>query len=62
MTFLPAEILARLVTLKVMNESLINHEVLEGLLFRGRTITKEELSTWSEHHGLRDLQDQFPSR
>lgn len=62
LTFLTADVLAYLASLKVMNENLINHEVLESLLFRGRTVTRDEVDAWKDHHGLRDLEEHFPSK
>lgn len=60
LTFLPANVLAELVTFKVMNENLINHEVLEEIFFSGKILTGEEIYSWAEHHGLRDFQERFP--
>jgi hypothetical protein len=54
-TYIPADLLAKLVTLKVMNESLISHEVLEPLLFSGTILDVTAVDHWKEHHNLRDL-------
>ena len=54
-TYLPAKLLARLATMKVMNETLISHEVLEPLLLRGTIVDEDDLHDWEEHHNLREL-------
>jgi hypothetical protein len=54
-TYLPSKLLARLATMKVMNETLISHEVLEPLLLRGTIVDDEDLRDWEEHHNLREL-------
>ncbi len=56
LTFLPARILAQLVTLKVMNENLVTHDVIEPLLFEGTIVEDDVFRHWKDHHNLREIQ------
>lgn len=55
LTFLPASVLAELVTLKVMNENLVTHDVVESLFFEGTIVESELFKHWRDHHALRDI-------
>ena len=61
LVYLPAESLALLATLKIMNE-VADHHSFKRLLLGGETITKKVIDAWGRDYGLGDLEDEFPAK